>query len=202
PPRRFSVLEVFRIDAVGGTEFFRQLKFAFVDINSNDTTGFGHGGADNGRQTNAAETENRHGGALFHLGGIQHCAHAGGDTATEQTDFFQRRHRVYLGQGNFRQHGVFRKRRAAHVVKNGFAVNGKTAGAIRHQAFALGGAHRLTEVGFTGGTELTLAAFGGVQRNHVVTNLHAGNAFANRLHNAAAFVAKNGRENTFRIFTA
>src|SRR5690606_1104093 len=113
------LVEVLRINAVGGAEFFRQLKFAFVDINTNYATSFDHGGADNGRQTNAAETENRHGGALFYLGGIQHCAHAGGDTATEQTDFFQRRHRVYLGQGNFRQHGVFRERRAAHVVENG-----------------------------------------------------------------------------------
>ncbi len=85
-------------------------------------------------------------------------------------------------------------------MEDRFAVFKETGGAVRHQAFALGGADRLAEVGFAGETEFTFAALRGVERNHVVADCDAGNAFADRFHNAAAFMAEDRREYPFWIF--
>lgn len=52
------------------------------------------------------------------------------------------------------------------------AVVAEAAGAIGHQALALGGAYRAAQVGFAGFAEFAGAAFGGIERNHVVADLH------------------------------
>ena len=77
----------------------------------------------------------------------------------------------------------------------------KTAGAVRHHAFALGFADGNTEVGFTGGTEITLAALGGVQRDHMVARFHTGHALTDLNHHPGTFMAEHHREQTFRIIT-
>ena len=86
-------------------------------------------------------------------------------------------------------------------MENRFTVAAETGSAIRHQALALSGTHRLAQVGLAGFAELALATFRGVQRNHMVADFQAGHALANRLNDTAAFMAQNRRENTFRIFT-
>ncbi len=50
--------------------------------------------------------------------------------------------------------------------------------------------------------EQALAAFGGVQRDHVVAGLDAGHALADFDHDARAFVAQHRREQAFRIVAA
>jgi hypothetical protein len=136
---------------------------------------------------------------FFNLGRIEHRADAGGDAAAEQADLFQRRFLGDFGQRDFRQHGVFGESRAAHVVVDRLALIGKARRAVRHQALALGGAHRLAKIGLARQAEFAFAAFGGVQRNDVVAHRQRGHTFANRFDNAAAFVAEDGRENAFRI---
>ncbi|MCY1437867.1 hypothetical protein D9M71_540450 [compost metagenome] len=79
------------------------------------------------------------------------------------------------------------------------AVVGEAGGAVRHQALALGGAHRAAQVGLAGGAELALAALGGIQRDHVVADLQGGDALAHRLDDAAALVAEDAREHAFGV---
>eukprot|EP00166_Cyanidium_caldarium_P005565 ctg_6843.g463 len=96
-----------------------------------------------------------------------------------------------LGHGDFRQHGVLGKCRGAHVVENRLALVGKTRGAVRHQALALGGANGLAEVGLARQAEFALAAFRGVQRDHMVTHSHRGHALAHRLNHRTAFMTED-----------
>src|SRR5471030_1131320 len=84
------LIEIFRVDQIGGTEFTRQIEFAGVEINPDDAACTGHHGANNRRQANTAEAEDRHGVAFLHFGGIHYRAHAGGHAATEQTNLFKR----------------------------------------------------------------------------------------------------------------
>ena len=86
-------------------------------------------------------------------------------------------------------------------MENRFAVLAEAAGTVWHQALPLSRTNRLTQVGFARSTELTLAAFGGVQRNHMVAHLNTGDAFTDRFNNTATFVTQNRREDTFRIIT-
>ena len=84
---------------------------------------------------------------------------------------------------------------------NGLAVIGETGGAVRHKTFTLRGAHGLAEVSFAGFAELTLAALCGVERDHMVAGLQAGDAFTHFHHHTAPFVAEHRREYAFRIVT-
>jgi hypothetical protein len=69
---RFFV--IFRVHEIGRAHFTRQLEFLRIGINRNDTTGFClHRSLDN-RQTNATETEHRHGVALFDFRRVMHRA--------------------------------------------------------------------------------------------------------------------------------
>ncbi|MNY08988.1 hypothetical protein D3C86_1418760 [compost metagenome] len=86
-------------------------------------------------------------------------------------------------------------------MENRFALVGKTRSTVGHQAFALGRANRLAEVGFTRQAEFALTAFRGVQRDHMIAHRNGGHALANRFHNRTAFVAENRREDAFRICT-
>ena len=190
---------ILRVNEISCAQFTGYIELGRVDVDGNDAAGLGHLRTDDRRQTDAAEAEHRHGGALFHLGGVEHGADAGGDAAAEQADLLQRR---FLGdhrQGDFRQHGVFGEGRAAHVVVDRLAVVAEARGAVGHQALALGGAHRAAQVGLAGFAEFALAAFGGVQRDHVVADLDRGHALAHRLDDAAAFVAEDRREHALGV---
>lgn len=85
-------------------------------------------------------------------------------------------------------------------MEDRLAVLEEAGGTVRHQPFALGGADRLAQVGLAGFTEFALAALRGVERDHVIADRHAGDAFTDRFHHAAALVAEDRREHAFRIF--
>ncbi len=82
---------------------------------------------------------------------------------------------------------------------NHFAVLTKAGGAIRHQPLPLGGPNRLTQIGFTGETELALAALRGIQRNHMITHGHTVYPRANLHHHTRTLVPQNGRKYAFGI---
>ncbi|MPN43710.1 hypothetical protein SDC9_191270 [bioreactor metagenome] len=84
-------------------------------------------------------------------------------------------------------------------MEDRLAVLAEAAGAVRHQAFALGGADRLAQVGLARQAELALAAFRGIERNHMVADSDRGHAFADRFNDAAPFVTEDGRKDPFRI---
>ncbi len=79
------------------------------------------------------------------------------------------------------------------------AVIAEAAGAVRHHAFTLGGAHRAAQVGFAGLAEFALTALGGIQRNHVIAHLNRGHTLAHRLDDAATLVAENAGEDTLAV---
>ncbi|MNG17139.1 hypothetical protein D3C84_1011030 [compost metagenome] len=78
---------------------------------------------------------------------------------------------------------------------------GEATGAVRHQALALSGAHRAAQVGLVGFAEFALAALGGVQRDHVVTHLHRGHAFADGFDDATALVTEHAGEHALGVLT-
>ncbi|MNE63235.1 hypothetical protein D3C80_1585750 [compost metagenome] len=81
------------------------------------------------------------------------------------------------------------------------ALVGEPRGAVGHQPFALGGAYGLAQVGLAGGAELALAALGGVQRDHVIADGNRGHALTDGFDNGTAFMAKDRREDAFRVGT-
>ena len=72
---------------------------------------------------------------------------------------------------------------------NSLALVAETTATIRHHAEPLSGPDGATEVGFTGQTEFTLSALGGVQRNDMVANGKTGYAFSKLHHYAAALMS-------------
>jgi hypothetical protein len=84
-------------------------------------------------------------------------------------------------------------------VKDGLSLVGEAAGAIGHQAAALGSANPLTEVGFSGEAVVTLAALGGVQRDHMVPHRHRAHSGPHLDHHTRPFVAENGRKKPLRV---
>jgi hypothetical protein len=82
-----------------------------------------------------------------------------------------------------------------------FAVEGKPAAAVRHQALALGFSDRLAQIGFARQAILALAAFRGVQRNDMIADTDRADAWACFHHHTGAFMTKDRWENTFRVST-
>jgi hypothetical protein len=154
------------------------------------------------READAAEAEHRDRIARLHLGGVVHRADAGGNAAAEQADLFGLRFGMNLRQRDFGDHGVFAEGAAAHVVVQRLAVVRKARSPVRHHALALGRAHGDAQVGLAGFAEQALAAFGGVQRDHVVAGHDAGHAFADLDHDARAFMPEHDRKQAFRIVAA
>src|SRR5690606_11165941 len=174
------VLNVFRVNEVGHAELTAE-GFAFrVQVHTDDAAGTSQFCTLDYVQTDTAQTEHGHSGADFYFGLENYGANASSYAAADVADFVERSVFTYFGQGDFWQYGVVRERGAAHVVQNRLAFKGETAGAIWHQAFALGGAHFLAEVGTWVQTVFALAAFSSVKRNDVV-------AFLQRFH-ARAYV--------------
>ena len=88
---------------------------------------------------------------------------------------------------------------AAHVVEQLLAAEREAAGAVGHQALALGRADRLAQVGLGVEAVLALAALGRIERNDVVALGERADAGAGIDHHAGALVAQDGREQALRI---
>jgi len=75
----------------------------------------------------------------------------------------------------------------------------EASGAVRHQALALGGTDGLAQVGLAREAELALAAFGRIQRDHVIAHRHRGHALAHCFDDRTAFMTQDRREDAFRV---
>jgi hypothetical protein len=157
-----------RIESIGRAQGGRHGKFVGVEVDGDDSPGLGHHRALNHRQTDAAEAEYRDRRTWLDLGRIQHCADAGGDAATEQAHFVQRRGGIDLGQRDFRHHGVFGEGRATHVVKQRLTLAGKAAGVVGHVTGPHRGGDGLAQVGFRRTAIFAFAAFRDVERNDMI----------------------------------
>src|SRR6185369_8483096 len=146
-----------------------------------------------------AEPEYNDVGAGLDLGRVDYGADAGGDAAADVATGLERRVFADLGDSDFRQHGEVREGRAAHIVKDGLALVAEAAGAVGHHALALGCADLGAEVGLAAEARLTFAAFGRVERDHVVARLDAGHPRPDLAHDPRAFMAENRREQPFAV---
>src|SRR5690606_7149205 len=151
------------------------------------------------RQAQRAKAEHRHAVAGLHLGRVVHGPDPGGDAAAEQADLLRRRLGIDLRQRDLGDDGVFAEGRAAHVVVDRLAFVREAGAAVGHHALALRGAHCHAQVGLARLAELALAAFGGVERDHVVAGLDAGHALADLDHHARALVAEHRGEHALRV---
>jgi hypothetical protein len=150
-------------------------------------------------QPDAAEAEHDGLGALLDLGGIDDSSNAGRDAAADVANLVERRVFADFRHRDFRQHGVVRKGRGAHVVVHRLAAKREARGAVRHQALSLGGADRGAEIGLARQAGGTLPAFRRVKRNNVIAFLHAGHATSDIDHDARALMAENGRKQPLGI---
>ncbi len=153
----------------------------------------------NDAQADAAQAENRHRGTRGHFRGVEYGTNSRRNTAAEEADLLQRRFLRDLRNGDLRQHGVFRERRGTHEVKDGLPAAGEPARTVGHHAPTLRHTNRLAKIGLARRAEGALATLRGIQRDHVVTHLHAGHAFSNLLHDGTALVTQNRRESPLWI---
>ncbi len=151
-------------------------------------------------QANAAQTKDNRAAADLDLGGIDHSTDARRDAATDIANLVKRRVFADLGQRDFRHNRVVGKGRAAHVVMDGRAIKHRETGrTIWQKPGALGAADLLAKVGFGIEAILALTALRRVKRDHVITDLKAGNTFADLNDNACALMAKDRRKNALRV---
>jgi len=151
------------------------------------------------RESDATQPEHRDAVTRLHLRSVLHRAQARGDAASQQADLPVIGLGVDLRQRHLGDHGVFAEGGAAHVVVQRLALVREAPRAIRHHALALRGAHRHAQVGLAGLAEQALAAFGGVQRDHVVAGFHAGDPGPDLDHGTGALVSQHRGEQAFGI---
>ena len=184
---------------MGHAEALAPFLLGVVDVDADDHVGAGELQALDHVEADAAQAEDDGGGARFHLGGVDDGANAGRDAAADVADLVEGRGGVDLGHRDFRQHGVVREGRAAHVVVNLLALVGEARGAVRHQALALGGADGGAQVGLARQAGRALAAFRRVERDDVVALLHRGDAGSDIDNDARALMAEDRREQALGV---
>src|SRR5665213_2017025 len=195
----FVATDLVRIDEMRHAEFFGDGALCRIGVDADNLVGANHACSLDDVEPDAAQPEHRDVCARPHLGGVDDGADAGGDAAADVANLVERRVLAHLGDGDLRQHGKIRKRRAAHVVKDIVAVAAEAAGAVRHEPFALRRANGGAEVGTARQTGFALPAFRRVERNDMVAGLDRGDAVADLAHDARAFMSENRREDAFRI---
>src|SRR3546814_3607411 len=84
-------------------------------------------------------------------------------------------------------------------MKDRLSLIAEPAGAVGHHALALGRPDRGAQVRFLAEVGFALAAFGRVERDDMVADLHRGYARAHLAHDSSAFMAKDRREDALRI---
>lgn len=149
-----------RVDKIRRPELLPPRLFVIIHIHHDDLPrSILHRPLDH-RQSDAAGAEDRDVGSLFHVRGYDRRAVARGDAAAQQAGAVHGGFGRDGDDGDVGHDGVLREGGGAHEVQQVFAFAFEARGAIRHDAFALGGADFAAEVGFAGAAEFAFAAFG------------------------------------------
>src|SRR6202521_1086593 len=180
-------------------EAFRKRLAARIDIHADDLVRAGQARALDDVQPNTAQAKHHHVRAGLDLGGIDDRPDAGRDAAADVTDLLEGRVLADFGERNLRQHRVIGESRASHVVMDHLLAHREAAGAVRHDALALGGADGGAQVGLARQARLALPALGRVERNHVITLAERADAGPHVHDDARALVPENHRKQTLRI---
>ena len=184
---------------MGHAELAAPIFLGIVDVDADDLVGAGHPGALDDVEPDAAEAEHDDVGARRDLGGVDDGADAGRDAAADVAALVERGVLADLRHRDLRQHREIREGRAAHIVIDRLALIGEAAGAVRHHALALRGADRRAQIGLLAQAAFALAAFGRVERDHVVAGFHRCHALADFTDDACALVAEDGGENSLAV---
>ena len=80
-------------------------------------------------------------------------------------------------------------------------VHGESRCVVGHQPLSLGDPDSLAEICLSRRAEIAFAAFGRVKGDNMIAWLEVRYACTHLLDDGATFVAQNGRENSFRVFT-
>ena len=186
------------VDEVGHAELAAPFLARRVDVDSDDLVSADQLRALDHVEAYAAEAEHDNVRSGLDLGRVDHRTDSGRDSAADVAAGVERRVLADLGHRDLGQDGEVREGRAAHVMEDGLALVAEAAGAVRHHALALGRANGGAEIGLARKARLTLAAFGRVQRDHVVARLDAGHAGADFAHHARTLMTEDRRENALR----
>jgi len=84
-------------------------------------------------------------------------------------------------------------------VEDRLALVAEARGAVGHQALALGGADRGAQIGLLAEAAFALAAFGRVERDHMIAGLHRSDAGSHFADDAGAFMAEDRGEDPLAV---
>ncbi len=170
-----------------------------IDVDADDLVRTGQARALDDVEADAAQAEDHDIVAHLHLGGVDHRAHARGHPAADIAAALERRVLADLGQRDLGQDGEVGEGRTTHIMKDRLALVGKAGRAVGHQPLALGRADRGAEVRLAAQARLTLAAFGGVERDDMVARHQAGDASPHFADDARALMAQDRREDALAV---
>ena len=154
---------------MGHAEFAAPGFAVAVEVDADDHIGADEPQSLNDIEADAAEPEHDAVRSRLHFRGIDDRADAGRHAAADIADLVERRVGADLCYRDFRQHRVVREGRTAHVMMDHLALIGKPAGAIGHEALALGGPDLLAEIGLRIEAIFAFAAFRRVERDDVIS---------------------------------
>jgi hypothetical protein len=152
------------VDEICCAELLRPFLLGIIDIDHDDARSLVLGRTLDNTQTNTASAEYGDVGTFLDTafaGSDSSRTVAGRDAAAEQAGAVHGRFLCDSDDRDVGNDGVLGEGGGSHEVEQVFAFALEARGAVRHDAFALGGADLATEVGLSGLAELALAAFGG-----------------------------------------
>ena len=149
-----------RIDKMRAPELRAPLLLLIIHIHYNNFARFVLHGPLYHTQPHTPRAEHGYIGPLFDFRGDDGCAVASGNAAAEETRAVHGRGLVDGDDGDVGDDGVLGEGGGAHEVEEVLAFAFEARGAVRHDAFALGGADLAAEVGLAGLAEFAFFAFG------------------------------------------
>ncbi len=195
----FLAAQPFGVEEVGHAEFPAPFLARRVDIHPDDLVRTRQPRALNDVKSDAAQPEYRDIIADLHFGSVGDCAHAGRHPAADIAGRLKRRIFADFGDRDFGQHSEIAEGGTAHIMIDGRAFIAEPGGAVGHQPCSLRRADRGAQVGLAAEAAFALAAFGRVERDHVIAGLYAGDARADFAHDPCAFVAEHAGEDALGI---
>lgn len=170
-----------------------------IDIDTDDPVRTRQPRTLNDVEADAAQAEHHDIVADLDLGGVDHRADPGGDTAADIAAGLERRVLANFGDRDLGQHGEVREGRAAHVMVDRLALVAEPGGTVGHQPLALGRADRGAQVGLARKAAFALAAFRGVQGDDMIARLDRRHARADLAHDPGAFMAEHAGEDSLAV---